>query len=321
MRLDGVATPAPILLLGDCVYCHTGLNPVAPIPAAAQPKVDGGGSAPTYSGLAGSGAVNGTLAGGDFYWVGASGDAYGHNVKSFDNPDSTLGNTPPGGAALGAQLECAGVYGCHGNPSITAPLSSLQGAHHSAHGTPANSAANIDGTTVGRSFRYLLGVLGYEDSDWQHTESAADHNIYQGEARAAANAAHDSRTISGLCAKCHGAYHNTVDAAAVDTYGINTDNATLGGQWIRHPTDYSMPLAGEYAGYATYQPETPVGKGIGSLGNPATQVNTAADRIVLCISCHRAHGSPYQDMLRWSYGTMQVGTGVTTGCMNCHTAK
>lgn len=315
MRFDTQDTPLPILLRGDCIYCHSGLNQPATI-GTVPPRVIGT-AAPTYSALAGSSAAGGTLGGGDFWYVGNVGDAMGHNVSGVDAADGTLGLTPPGGTALGTQLECAGTLGCHGDRGIGAPLASLSGAHHSAHNDITD--ASLDGSTVGLSFRYLLGVLGREDTDWQFSETAADHNIYNGAARTAANAAASIATISGLCAQCHGSYHNTVDGTD-NVNGINTDNTNFGaGQWVRHPTDYSMPLTGEYASYVTYQPETPVGKTV--LTNPADQVNTANDRIVLCVSCHRAHGSPYADALRWSYGTMDVGTGVTNGCMNCHTAK
>ena len=41
MRFDSGVTPLPILLRGDCVYCHTGLNTAAAL-LTAPPKVDGG---------------------------------------------------------------------------------------------------------------------------------------------------------------------------------------------------------------------------------------------------------------------------------------
>jgi hypothetical protein len=314
MRFDTLDSPLPILLRGSCIYCHSGLNTAASIPVD-PPKVIAT-ATPTYSGLGATGAVNQTLAGGDFWYVNNVGQQTGHNVALVSAGDTTLTNTPPGGAALGGQLQCAGTLGCHGDRLIADPLSSLSGSHHSAHNNQSDTS--LDGSTVGLSFRYLLGVLGREDSDWQFVENTTTHNIYNGLSRNAANALPSIATISGLCAQCHGAYHSTVGGA--DAYGINTDNTNFAaGQWVRHPTDYSMPLTGEYLGYDTYEPETPVGKT--NLANPADQVNTLADRVVLCVSCHRAHGSPYADALRWSYGTMDVGIGVTNGCMNCHTAK
>jgi predicted CXXCH cytochrome family protein len=44
--------------------------------------------------------------------------------------------------------------------------------------------------------------------------------------------------------------------------------------------------------------------------------------IVMCLSCHRAHGSDQPDLLRWAYAGMQAGTGTAdTGCFVCHTTK
>lgn len=45
--------------------------------------------------------------------------------------------------------------------------------------------------------------------------------------------------------------------------------------------------------------------------------------MVFCLSCHRAHGSPYPDMLRFDYSEMQAGGGgaTGTGCFKCHSAK
>ena len=317
MRFDGGATPLPILLRDDCIGCHSGLNTAASLQNS-PPKVIAT-AAPTYTPVTGgAGAANTTLAGGDFWWVGAQGDAKGHNVGLVDTADATLGNTPPGGTALGGQLQCAGTAGCHGNPATANPLASLEGAHHWVHGTVA--APQTTATEVGNSFRYLMGTYGAEDSDWQFTESTNDHNRYVGQQRTAANAAASATTISGLCARCHGAYHNTVGGA--DSFGINEDNTNFAaGNWIRHPTDYAMSaVTGEYAGYITYQPETPLGRTAANIANAGNTV-TAGHRIVLCVSCHRAHGSPYDDMLRWTYSAMQVGAGVTHGCMNCHTTK
>ncbi|MHB8810615.1 MAG: cytochrome c3 family protein [Desulfobulbaceae bacterium] len=313
MRFDSGVTPLPILLRDDCIGCHSGLNTAASL-LTSPPRVIGT-AAPTYTPVTGgAGAANTTLAGGDFWWVNNGSDAKGHNVVLVSAADATL-STPPGGSAP-AQVACAGTSGCHGNPATANALASLEGAHHALHG---NGFAQTTATTVGNSFRYLLGTYGAEDSDWQFTESTTDHNKYIGLQRTAANATADPSTISGLCARCHGAYHNTVGGD--DAFGINEDNTNFAnGNWIRHPTDYAMPNAGEYAGYTTYQPETPVGRIAANIAVAGDNVG-AGNRIVLCVSCHRAHGSPYDDALRWTYSAMQVGAGVTHGCMNCHTAK
>ena len=163
---------------------------------------------------------------------------------------------------------------------------------------------------------------------------STDHNQYHGNNRTS-NTATDNTTISHLCCECHGLFH-----AAADT--------TFASPWIRHPTDFDLTDATgtEYAQYnntdgngtdGTYSTLAPVGSDMGSLtgdpdgsaqiisdiyGTPPTGVTDIA--IVTCISCHRAHGSEYDDLLRWDYITgTSAGSGANTdsGCFVCHTTK
>jgi len=44
--------------------------------------------------------------------------------------------------------------------------------------------------------------------------------------------------------------------------------------------------------------------------------------LVMCLSCHKPHGSPYSDMLRWDYSEMIAGDDSKSGgCFTCHTQK
>jgi predicted CXXCH cytochrome family protein len=85
-----------------------------------------------------------------------------------------------------------------------------------------------------------------------------------------------------------------------------------------------LPASGEYTAYTTYDPEVPVARPdaavLSGYAGPSSQVTPGTDK-VMCLSCHRAHGSPYKDMLRWDYGTMNVGSGLTGGCFKCHSTK
>jgi hypothetical protein len=44
------------------------------------------------------------------------------------------------------------------------------------------------------------------------------------------------------------------------------------------------------------------------------------DAIITCITCHRAHGSPWDYTLRWNYQLWPGGPD-EGGCYNCHAAK
>ncbi|MBA1340609.1 MAG: hypothetical protein C5S40_00525 [ANME-2 cluster archaeon] len=84
-------------------------------------------------------------------------------------------------------------------------------------------------------------------------------------------------------------------------------------------------------GKGTYDPNVPVarpaGAGFDWGGNPSSVVTLGTD-MVMCLSCHVAHGSQYPDMLRWDMEDMIVGTrppeeevGDGKGCFKCHTDK
>ena len=122
--------------------------------------------------------------------------------------------------------------------------------------------------------------------------------------------------MSYLCAECHGDFHDKVadDAAYV-----------VGDPWRRHPTDISLPNSTEYSVYGNYSLITPVGRATdGLLASSKSGVDESGtiEDIVICLSCHRAHGSNQPDLLRFDYDDMQAGNSDKSGgCFNCHTTK
>ena len=69
-----------------------------------------------------------------------------------------------------------------------------------------------------------------------------------------------------------------------------------------------------------YFAEVPVGNKNGAVKSKVLQ--SSDDAIVLCISCHRAHGTPYADILRWDYSSCTAGNpNANCGCFACHTSK
>lgn len=321
----GTDTPngALIAKVGGCVGCHTSSNNTENIQNNIPMVMHTGAPAATANG--------GTLAGGSFYWVNDSGenvDSKGHNVVGIATTDGDIGQEPPGwnadfnansqvGSTWGSnQLTCAGTYGCHGDHTKDSDFSAVSGAHHADDST-------IDGTTVPKSYRFLLGIKGIEDSDWEDTVAANDHNQYYAAHRTAdTEASADSASINYLCAECHGDFHSGTGDLGIDADG------SFGAAWLRHPTDIDMSddttfvTGTEYASYVTYNPLAPVGSSNGALVN--TNVNSQDNGIVMCLSCHRAHGSEYADLLRWDYAQCDAGSGNTAadcGCFACHTTK
>jgi predicted CXXCH cytochrome family protein len=307
---DPQAAPNDVLLTKGCVACHTGENVGG---TDVVPYVNST-TAPTY-GADGTAGAN-TLAGGNFYWVAAAGgaaDTTGHNVgtDSLAGADGALGNLPPGGTALASQLSCAGTMGCHGDRTVGNDFGAISGTHHA-------DDATIDGSTVATSFRFLNGVTGLEDSDWEYQATANAHNQYQGINRTAETDA-GAGSISNLCAACHQDFH--------DGAGSVEGSGGWGSPWVRHPTDFDMgntATGSEYRDYGggsnAYVVSAPVASA--DVSTVLSTVNFTGDQaIVTCISCHRAHGTPNDDLLRWDYALVEAGGGGSGGCFECHTTK
>ena len=323
MNFDNSTTaPQGALVRGDCLGCH------------GQGNADNlAGTSDTIPQVLHTAAID--LAGGNFAYItgdksrnaAASQNTAGHNVVDLGvTYNETVLTTPPGDenttGITNLNLTCAGQYGCHGDRTKTDNYSAVSGGHHADDSVLQFS--NIDetgqGGTVATSYRFLLGVKGGEDADWQATVSQTDHNEYKGATAGVESTATSpgGGTISGLCGECHGNFHGT----ATDTGG------PTGTAWERHPTDISLPNTGEYATYNPddgnlYSLEAPVARvTIPGTAQSAVTVSGTDDDIVMCLSCHRAHASQYPDMLRWLYTGMNAGTGTAdTGCFTCHTSK
>lgn len=312
---DPQATPNDVLLLRGCVACHTGSNDgTNVIPYVSDT------TAPDYGT---DGTTGDTLAGGSFYWVasgtagnsGATAQSTGHNVATdgMALQDSVLLNNPPGATtSLAAQLRCAGVNGCHGDPLATSDFAAISGTHHA-------DDTVIDGSTTAKSFRFLLGVTGLEDDDWEYQPTTTAHNQYKGVDRTS-DTENDTSTISSLCARCHNDFHNGDE-------NVQGPNGGFASPWVRHPTDFDMgntEADSEYRNYGgagnPYVVSAPVAS------NDVSAVKTAItfsgdDAIVTCISCHRAHGTQNADLLRWDYAAVSAGEGGSGACFECHTSK
>ena len=163
------------------------------------------------------------------------------------------------------------------------------------------------------------GVIGVEDPKWEQNPSATEHNVYKGTAENYTSATVlNNNSIGEMCAGCHARFHHG------DNVGDGMRSAS--GAWIRHPSDVVLPSDPdrEYSGYTTYNPLAPVAKQTVD-GTVSGDVVPGED-LVTCISCHRAHGSPYPDMLRWDYQN-DCNAGVADsatdpcGCFACHTTK
>jgi cytochrome c553 len=270
------------------------------------------------------------LAAGNFYYVASlygNDNAKGHNVAGIADAETGLMASPPGfmpsitlpagdGSGPGSwdeQLRCAGTYGCHGHRNTTDQFGAIRGGHH-------GEDSSIDGSTIPKSYRFLSGILGEELNSpvadrWEYPPAPTSslHNAYKG-ATDITTSESDKNSISYLCAECHWYFHTT------GTSGVGTASP-----WLRHPTDIAFSTAtgasvSEYLSYTTYNPVVPVGWDTPAGKSTVSTVTSA--NIVICLSCHRAHASPNNDLLRWNYeGVSMVGSAGNGDCKTCHTTK
>jgi hypothetical protein len=303
--------PFAKLLKTDCLGCHTyaGAETIVSMEGAMVPVILNL-TEPTYPP---DGSTTSTLAGGNFHWLVSMGDAHGHNVGGISGPDLRFSQAPGGVVRTG---EC---NNCHG--TLATVQSGCQGCHVPHH--HASSADVVTGREDGW-YRFLgsvmqrddgngpppEGVKGIEAPDWEQTPRENMHNTYQGKPGPYVSYL-ESGAIDQKCVGCHGIFHNESKADSI---------------WIRHPSGVTIPDAGEFAEFTTYNPLVPVARQNVSSGDAGfSQINRGSD-LVSCISCHRPHGSPYPAMLRWGYRDWPGNDSHTdqpafNGCAVCHTSK
>lgn len=303
------------LLKTDCVGCHSdqGSETIV-VKGVTRTPIVFNQVEPIYPP---DGSSSSTLAGGNFYWAAQGGDQNGHNIHGISVQDARLGGDllAPGGAVATAN-ECAS---CH--RSLATALTGCNGCHVPFHhATGSNEVTGQEegwyrflGAVMQRGEEFAPtadGVVGIEDPDWEQNPSTSKHNTYQG-TTAPYTGFLETRTINQKCAGCHGDFHSATVANSV---------------WIRHPVDMIIPASGEFSAFTAYNPLVPVARqNVIAADANFTDIKHGSD-VVSCISCHRAHGSPYPAMLRWAYRAWPgddpyTGSPAMNGCAVCHTTK
>ncbi len=318
-------TPEPTLLVNTCLGCHSSdsSSTTYDLDGSTVPVVNYIGAEPTEY-----------LAGGNFYWVKEGNtnadDSKGHNVF-LDENDSILSEAP-------GKSDGCGNKSCHMNlsepyqgsawPYIDAGDYGCKGCHlNERHHADDDSSGGLVTTAEQGWYRFLSGhsyigkgVHGYEDPNWEAGQpnlatGAANHNEYLGSENTADSSSGFNGTggngTTAFCTGCHGDFHTQQESNA----------------WIRHPSDAVIgredgPEEYKHVGGDThvYDPLSPVARPSLS-GSPGANVTPGTD-MVMCLSCHRPHGSPYADILRWDYAATEAqGGGDDTGCFYCHTQK
>lgn len=318
------------LTVDSCVGCHSHSSNLTIIDlGGSQVPIVFSGSEPTYPP---NGNTSSTLAGGNFFWVAQGDDSKGHNVFGISGQDAVLFSAP------GSSTSCAQT--CHTSLALSGeafpmyPYSGCRGCHLPAHHADDSSVV-VDAS--GGSYRFLgdlmsrtfgfpdsgRGVKGIEADDWEQNPSEFNHNTYAGTANSYSQVFGtflDSSSIGQFCSGCHGNFHHRMTSDQIAT----NQQSAISGAWMRHPSDVVLPadIDEEYNAYTVYNPLAPVAKPVlseGLLNSPEVVPGTD---VVTCISCHRPHGSPYPDMLRWNYDNCESEVvNSNCGCFVCHTKK
>jgi predicted CXXCH cytochrome family protein len=154
-----------------------------------------------------------------------------------------------------------------------------------AGGTCTSCHRDVRHHATSSGYRFLgSDVEGIGDPQYEHGEG---HNIY--------------KSGDQYCSACHGNF-------------CGTENQRAGEGWIRHPTNTPLPMEGQYETYV-YRKDIPV-------GYPDPSSPDRANAHVMCISCHRPHGTPNPYLLRWDYKALGPRDGKNdNGCFACHRQK
>ena len=324
--------PAPngsALLVGTdasstCLTCHMSpgdtaprsyhiATPTADMPAGTppiqrSPGGDFGWLAKTYSWVPRTGAAT------EYSY----GQAHGHNIVAVDttefalpDPDNTLA---PGGTFPSSQLGCQSCHDPHGrvrrrSDGSYATAATLGGTAEPIIGSGSTGAIPAAGLAVG-TYRLLRGLgdatqsatfagvaVAVAPSTYNQSEAVNQVRVAYG---------HDAgNTWGNWCGSCHpdmhsagGNYVHPVDEALSQGNVNNIYNAYVA----------SGNLSGTAA--TSFLSLVPFAENTGAIATLASHASNSgaylngpasSDRVT-CLSCHRAHASGFDHMLRWNMG-------------------
>jgi len=325
------ANAGPYLLKGSdqsstCIECHGEtplassyhmVTPDASMPAGTPPGNytpggDFGWLKKTYTWVPRSGAATET----------SKGERKGHNIiaTDFSYVADAANTTAPGGTYPGGGLGCQSCHDPHGRyrrdttgaiSTTGLPIRASGSYYNTKSGVSANEPNSWSAVGVYR----LLGGVGYtpkslgSNAFTENVPVAKVNSTYQGtagEATTQYRVAYGSN-MSQWCSNCHGNMHRP--------------SYTSGTPGLTHPSGAPLTAA-VVANYNAYKKSGDMTGVVASSGNnlipfetgstdytalASLAVNTATfagpdtSAQVMCLSCHRAHASGFDSMLRFSY--------------------
>lgn len=257
-------------------------------------------------------------AGGDFFWMKTSwangrttsaADNHGHNIVAKDfgfTADADLDNAvAPGGTYAATKLGCTSCHDAHGQVQGGTKQGQKPIEASGSYGAVPSTPDTILG-----NYR-ILGDSSYTAGSIQNDNFAFNNDApvavaLNGSGGYGASVAYGSG-MSEWCANCHA--------------GLLVSNSSTG----KHPSGNDVKIdgyAGNYNSYVktgdftgaqatSYDALVPYERGVGATLDPASTAGPVdgTDGNVMCLTCHRAHASAFNNMARFSFDDSLIAEG------------
>ena len=252
----------------------------------------------------------------DYTWTGgeSKGEHHGHNIVAADYgyvPDSTISVAPGGSAGYPAnKLGCMSCHDPHGKYRILS--AGVQGTTGKPIRESGSYGAEPDATTAVGVYRLLGGTGYYPESVGASYAFLNSAILYQAPYAVAptdynrSEASSDTRVAYGkftdmFCVNCHDLFHSTFANGLVHPVGQSL-GSTVRGNYNAYVKsgDMTGSSATAYLSLVPFQEDnqTSLSFLLGRTTSTAGAV-TGAEKVT-CLSCHRAHASGFDSMLRFS---------------------
>lgn len=292
MHGTGVVSAGPWLMKAPdpssiCLNCHAGIgSPNSP--SVASP--DGSAKTP----------------GGDFYWLNkdfnwlngtSPGERHGHNITAIDYGyvQDNSNAQAPGGTYLSSNLGCNSCHDPHGK---------VAGSHGPIAGSGSYGGSPPSGTIFG-NYR-LLGGTGYNGGNQTGGYSFINDAPVAAQNPLTIFGETDSSHVdygSGMsewCANCHNGILNSEHQGGGAGFNHSV-NEVLSTEYIDRYNTYIK--TGDFSGIrdTAYLQFVPFERGTAdaSLLNPTSTQGPDTNSRIMCLTCHRAHGSAFVYGGRW----------------------
>lgn len=223
---------------------------------------------------------------------GSSGGFFQSDYQSAPNPAGhdilQASVTAPGGGPTLSGMNCATCHEPHGNDNYR------------------NLVANPGGTTTSVSVRLGQDVI---ENIAVNAQSPNPSTAYDSGNVAYIHNTSPNTGLSTWCASCHPNFHENVPNKHKSDEAISYTHWTQG-TGIGFGTDIEDGTAGI--------PRVRFEAAAGTTAFSGATSVSSSNRVV-CVSCHKAHGSKYDSCLVWPYYTQnETGKDRTAACGQCH---